>query len=190
MNKITRRIVYDKNNATPAGTAEIVFRFSTRAIGAWLGISFFLFILILDVLGFIADNDRRILLLATVYLLWVVLPLCACLSAAMYNCLPNNKNLTVFADLYQACKVIFNKFMVALFPVGAVFLGVLWRDTHMGKSLPPGYLATSLLTLSVSILAMSAWAWIGLRMAVYAHRSGNRGVTRFLQWCWSKCDSR
>jgi|GEM_PF-4583141 len=84
------RVLPGQDTANYPGRQESAFRFSIQYLGARLSIPFLLAILLLDMLEVVANNDRRILWVASGYTLWIVLPCCAWLSAAM-TCSPAGK---------------------------------------------------------------------------------------------------
>jgi len=172
------------NALSLAKMQDNAYKYGGRKAGEWLGIPFFLVVLLLILSGHIGEHDRRILRLMLGYMVWVVCPCAACLSTAMSAYASLERAGAVRAA--QTVRAMFGRYALALIPFGAVLLGTAWRLHHSGRP-AASMLGEPIGILGGIVLALLGGCLVGSRVGATAYRTPTGRLTCLITRCWRNC---
>lgn len=164
------------------------YNFGIQAVGAILGIPLLIASLVLDAPHVFSHTDRQAIFALFSCLYLGVLPCCACFSSAMTALPPADVPIEADISLRRNWRIMFGKYVIGLFPIAAISLGVAWRIAYKGQALPSGVnLNVTLSVLAFGFPILAVGCWVGNRLGASARRGGGKRLARLLYWCWRVC---
>jgi len=168
----------DAASLPPAQLVAKAYKRGATLAGLWIGVPFFLLAWVCFLSGRLADNDRGFGAVALGYMVLVVLPCASCLSAAMVA------SAVPVEETRRSVRAIFKEYAFALIPVGAVFLGSVWRWRHSKVHVPQWALPTAVVLLILAVGTLAVGCAIGYRLGTAARRNTHSRISRLLKQCW------